>query len=235
MRHPEDGALNDHVDGRLDPVAAGRVDAHLEACAACRARVAAIRELDARLAGLPREIAPRRDLRPGIRERIAGSPPNALTSAAGIPRISGEGTAQRPGARTTFRDWRRAAVVILALAGAGTAVWIGQERGAPAATAGAGAGSPAGTEAVAGTAAISSYASAADQLARTVEARRAELSVPGARALDASLASLDVAILDLERARRSGVRDPELLRQLEARHRTRLELLRSAAHLLEES
>lgn len=208
MNHPGDGPLNEYVDGLLDRRAADRVAVHLEGCGPCRERVATIRVLNDRLAALPRTIAPRRDLGAGIRRRVAKatSPaperPTAYTDAGG-------------------RDWLRAAAVVLAVAGTGTALWLGHQGGA------ADAGAPGPL--------IDSYASAADDLARAMEDRKAALGPAGARAFAESLASVEAAIRELERAHRRGGPDPDLLRQLEARHRARLELLRGAAVLLEES
>ena len=67
-RHLSEERLNDHVDGRLPPDEAARVDAHLARCDLCRRTVREFRALTAELAGLPREIRPERDLRPAIAE-----------------------------------------------------------------------------------------------------------------------------------------------------------------------
>ncbi len=209
MNHPGDGALNEYVDRRLDRAAAAGVEAHLEECARCRERVTAIRSLNARLAGLPRGIAPRRDLREGIRRRMEITSPEA--------------TRTRRDTGSPSRGWLRAAVVALALAGGATLLWRGIYGGAPA------DGAP--------NAVIDSYANAAAELERAVEGRKADLGPAGSRALTESLASLDAAIRELERAGRGGRggADAELLRQLEAQHRARLELLRGVKTLLEES
>jgi hypothetical protein len=50
--HPDD-LLSAHVDGELDPDAAGRVAAHVASCPACRAAEAELREAQALLRGLP--------------------------------------------------------------------------------------------------------------------------------------------------------------------------------------
>jgi hypothetical protein len=211
MRHPGDGPLDEYAGGRLDPRAAARIEDHLEACEACRGRVAAIRGLDARLAALPREIAPRRDLLGGIRRRIEEDRPARADPA----------DATLAGAGSPSRVWLRAAAVVLALAGVGTALWLGADGGAPV----AGGPSPV----------IDAYVRASAELARTVEDRKADLSPAGARSLEASLAVVDAAIRELERARRRDGSGDELLRQLEARHRAKLELLRGAMSLMEES
>ena len=66
-------ALNDYVDGLLAPAEVRRLEEHLEGCDECRARIDALRGLGARLAALPREVRPRRDLRPRIEERVSGA------------------------------------------------------------------------------------------------------------------------------------------------------------------
>jgi predicted anti-sigma-YlaC factor YlaD len=45
--------LREHLDGQLSPTEAGAVQAHLDACAACRAEWALLRQVDAALATLP--------------------------------------------------------------------------------------------------------------------------------------------------------------------------------------
>jgi hypothetical protein len=212
MNHPGDGPLNEYVDDRLDRRAKARVQAHLEECAVCHERVEAIRGLNAELAALPGEIAPRRDLKAGVLRRVAETAPAAASPA---PVRTATGT------RHSARVWLRAAVVALLVAGGGTALWLGIDGGNTAS---------AGPDPL-----IGSYASAAVELARTVEGRKAELGPAGARAFDRSLAAVEAAIRELERARQDGDADGELLRQLEARHRARLELLRGAVTLLEES
>jgi hypothetical protein len=66
VNHPGDELLNDFADSLLDARGEADVAAHLRTCAECQARVDAIRSLSARLASLPREIAPSRDLRPTV-------------------------------------------------------------------------------------------------------------------------------------------------------------------------
>src|SRR5690606_20036329 len=46
------------------------IERHVRACEACRAELEALRALTARLAALPRTIAPETDLLPGIHARI---------------------------------------------------------------------------------------------------------------------------------------------------------------------
>lgn len=52
MRHPDEATLHELIDGSLAPVDARRVEAHLAACEACRARLAEARALVQETAGL---------------------------------------------------------------------------------------------------------------------------------------------------------------------------------------
>ena len=69
--HATETQLNDYVDDALDGEEARRIEQHLADCATCTAEVAQLRALKTRLAGLPREIEPERDLRPLIARRNA--------------------------------------------------------------------------------------------------------------------------------------------------------------------
>lgn len=109
MRHPEPSRLNDHVDGLLAEEEAAAVEEHLQACRRCRRRAEALERLASELAGLPREIAPRRDLRPG----------------SGEVRRDGSAFARRG-------RWLRAAAVAALVTGGAAAAWLGlQPDGGP--------------------------------------------------------------------------------------------------------
>ena len=70
MAHPEEGRLNDFVDGVLAPEEAAPVADHLAECAECAADVAELRRLLAEAGTLPRAVEPERDLWLGIAERL---------------------------------------------------------------------------------------------------------------------------------------------------------------------
>lgn len=71
--HIDDLELNDYVDGVLADADAQRVAAHIAECEACAQEIAQISSLRANLSALPHEIAPARDLRAGMWEKIDAS------------------------------------------------------------------------------------------------------------------------------------------------------------------
>ncbi len=205
MTHPDDARLNDYVDDRLDPAGAAAMGTHLAGCPGCRGRVEALRRLDARLRALPREIAPPHDLRPPV-------PAPGRTSTGAI-------------------DWRRAAAVVLAVAGAAALTWLGLVR--PGAEPGMGPPVPGAAGGREAGAPIASYARAGRDLEAELTARRAA-SPEVVRLAARSLEAVDAAILDLERALEKDPGDRQLARMLEDRYRLRLELLRGAIAQIEE-
>lgn len=157
------------------------------------------------LRALPREIAPLRDLRPPL--TVAG---------------------RRPAGRRSRREPRlRAAAAVVALMGAATLVWYSTD-------------GPAGRDtaiaersaAVAATASIEPYTEATRDLLAAFRARQTELAPEAARIIQRNLAVVDAAIRELERARSRAPDDAAISRLLEARYRTKLELLRDAVALL---
>jgi anti-sigma factor RsiW len=75
--------LHAYADGELDAAEAAAVEAHLETCAACRAELAAVRELKAALQALDfSELAPE-GLSAGIRNRVARARARAAWTSAG--------------------------------------------------------------------------------------------------------------------------------------------------------
>lgn len=69
--HPSEEQVNDFLDGVLPPEIAREVERHLEGCTECRAEAGRLRDLVARLGGLPEEATPERDLWPQIASRLA--------------------------------------------------------------------------------------------------------------------------------------------------------------------
>jgi hypothetical protein len=67
---PFEDRLSDYVDGEMDAAARAETDAHLSACASCRAALDDLRSLAAAARAL-RDDEPARDLFPGVRRAIA--------------------------------------------------------------------------------------------------------------------------------------------------------------------
>ena len=65
-----EATLNEYVDGTLAARERATVEAHLAGCAGCRTAVAELRRLVAEAQGLPRSIAPERNLWTAIDARI---------------------------------------------------------------------------------------------------------------------------------------------------------------------
>ncbi len=63
--------LDDYLDGTLPKTDVAGLENHLRLCESCRAEVERMRRLIQKTAGLPRSIAPQRDLWEGIAARIA--------------------------------------------------------------------------------------------------------------------------------------------------------------------
>ncbi len=98
--------LDEYLDGTLAAPDQARVEAHLAGCAACRAELAALRELTAAARALPPSLTPDSDAWPAIARR----------------------TMARPTVRS--RWWlQAAAAVALLVAGYGLAQWHGRAAG----------------------------------------------------------------------------------------------------------
>jgi hypothetical protein len=69
MNHLDDYTLNEYLDRALDESARAEVEAHLDTCAACNAKLDELRKLFAELGDLP-EVNFEGDLAPAIFERL---------------------------------------------------------------------------------------------------------------------------------------------------------------------
>ncbi|HSL69336.1 MAG TPA: anti-sigma factor [Longimicrobiales bacterium] len=80
MEHLNETLINDYLDGLLGPADQSRVESHVAACSSCRAELDALRLVVAQVHGLPREVAPARDLLADIHQRIDAERPIDLAS-----------------------------------------------------------------------------------------------------------------------------------------------------------
>ena len=79
-KHPSEAELDDYAGGAAEGGAArDEVEAHVAACAPCRARVERVVDFRARLAALPAAAEPARDLWPELAARLAATAPSTAT------------------------------------------------------------------------------------------------------------------------------------------------------------
>lgn len=203
MRHPDRARLNDYADGLLSAEQAAGVEEHLALCADCRQVVEDIRVLADDLAALPRDVSPPRDLRPPVPRH---APRRWLRIAAAVALLLGAGAAAvlvtgGPGAPGEKGERESRAVAIGPTPDRGPIV------------------------------VIEPYERASHALAEEYEARRAQLDPATEELVRRNLATLDMAIHELEQARAATPADPLLAELLQNRYRTRLDLLRDAVAL----
>jgi anti-sigma factor RsiW len=218
-----DYELSAYLDGELDAADRQRVDAHLAACAGCRAALDDLHQMVRRARALD-DRPPARDLWPGIEARITSA------CAADVVPL---GSRRR---RVIFSvpQLAAAAVALMALSAgiAATALRTGtpppwsapSEAGVRAV--GVVAPAPAGLE---------SYDAAIGELQQALDARRGQLDTATVRVLEQSLDVIDRAIAQ---ARAALLRDPDntyLNGHLQRSLGRKLELLRQVAMLPVES
>lgn len=193
--------------------------------------------LAARLAGLPRELSPGRDLWPEIAARIGQPAPQALPPALLSP----------PAARPLLRRpafWRQLAAALLSAALGAGATWLALGGRAPGVPAEAPAGPAArilpasysaGADPAADPAAAdyrlieADYLRAKEALWISVYSRRERLSPTTLQAVEKNLAIIDQAIGDLRQALAADPGNPRLEEELYRNHRRGLDLLRRLA------
>lgn len=214
--HPTEERLNDHVDGLLPAPEAAAVEAHLAACAACRAEVEGLRALLAGAAALPRTVDPPAELWEALRAETLARPARAAWTV-----------------RMTRRELAAAAVLLVALSSGITAALM-RDRTTPAPTgvaaADGGAARPR-AEWVEFRRAEAEYVRTADDLEALLAGNRAALAPETVRAVEASLGAIDAAIRD---ARAALARDPanaELSNVLAATYRDKIDVLERTLRL----
>jgi anti-sigma factor RsiW len=191
--------LDAFVDGTLPEPARSDVASHLTTCAACRAEVERIAALITAARGLPREIAPGRELWSGIARRLGEDP-------VGRPEHR-----TRPPVRVLRPFLALAAALFLMLAGGLMATWL-QRRNAPARF---------GQE-------LARYQEAAATLAADLARDPVGLSEATRGVLDRNLRIVDQAIHEAEQALAEDPGNAALEAMLLARHEQRIDLLQRA-------
>ena len=220
--HADVDLLGDYLDGALSRDERGAIDDHLACCAACRARLGALRLLVERAAHAPASIEPEDDLWPEIRGAIESR--RTLSLPTGAP--ARWGVSRRSLVATAL-----AASVVVAVASSATTALLLRRGAPPAAT-------PVADHAATDGDALRHYAAlerdydrSARQLWAALEAERGTLSPATVATVERSAAAIDRAIAE---ARAALERDPGnglLVEMLAASHERKLDLLRRATQL----
>jgi predicted anti-sigma-YlaC factor YlaD len=209
--------LDEYVDGDLAEAPFQDVEAHLASCDGCREEERRLRSFVEAAATLPRQIEPRRDLWPGIAERI-------------------EDAKREPRPAARVRPWwgsplglAAAAALVMALG-----AFLARDRlrtNAPSVTEGTllpAAVSPGG-EALAE--AERSYTTATAELMAAVNARRDSFSPETLAAIDRNLLVIDDSLKQLRDAIQKDPGRAELQRMLVATHQKKVDMLRLLVQL----
>ena len=216
--------LSEYLDGELPDGERIALEAHLQGCAECSGVLADLRQVVARARMLDHET-PRRDLWPGIAQRIGAT---ARTVDLG---------SRRAARRWSFSLPQLAAAGIALMTVSGGAVWLlrspeQQNVALPPATVPAGnprainaAVNPRGT-------ASQSYATAVADLERVLASGRGQLDSTTIRVIEQNLAAIDRAIGQAQRALDADPANLYLNTHLAETMRRKLELLRQAAALV---
>lgn len=212
--------LHDYLDGELSEPERSRLEARLRTELPLRREHDALSRTLEALATLPSEARPPRELWPAIALRTGvGSARKGRVARVGVPRLAA------------------AAVVLVALSSAAT--WLAMREGAS-----SGAGASPGFATVSQAAAafadhpgaqalLAEYEASADALAQVLEEGAQVLGPETLSAVRQAMETVDRAIADARSALAADPGSEELARILMANMRRRLELLRSAAAVVQ--
>jgi len=232
--------LDDYVDGLLGDEDRRSLRRHLEECSACSGEVDAIARLQTAARGLPREIAPPRDLWSAISARIdesgaAAPPPEAEREAEQVQVIRIE--SRRPG-RPTW--WMRkdllavAAAVLVLISSAVTAMLVrdvGAARNGPVASGPPVPSVAPGSALVAFGPAEQDLVDTVEQLEFALEAQRDRLSPQTIAVVEQNLQIIDAAIREARAALESDPDNRNLTFGLMDIYKKKVDLLQNAVQL----
>jgi hypothetical protein len=245
LEHEEVHArLSAFHDGDLSDLERRAVQDHLAGCDDCLVELAAIAELVEEARALPRAIAPARDLWPEIAARIQAGPSAAASGAAAPSAVVPTETTRV--LEVEFRKrraplvplWvlRLAAAVTLVVISSGVTAWVLRPSGtAPTAAIplDRNPGSVGGPVEFASTGA--GYEGAAETLEAQLNARRHLLSPETIATVEENLGIIDQAIAEATAALASDPSNPELPLILSGVYRQKIQLLRTAVQLSQNS
>ena len=218
MNDPWMERLSEYLDNELTPIEHAAIESHLETCRDCSAILSDLRRVVARARDLD-DRPPRRDLWPGVAERIGATPARPLGRrhkwSFSVPQLAA------------------AAVALMTLSG-GTVWLIQSPRSSAVNLPGVVIDSPGVTPVAvnAGRNAAQSYAAAVADLERVLAGGRGQLDTTTIRVIEQNLAAIDQAIAQAQRALEADPANLYLNTHLAETMRRKIELLRQAATLV---
>jgi len=215
--HLTDDQLHDLCDDRLPESLAAAIRAHASACAPCGERLRRLEALFATAAQAPRRIAPPEDLWPGIRERITTGPESVVAPAdRRVPWWT------RPGPAL-------AAAAMLVIVSAAVTAWLLAPDPTPPAprfvgtTPALSADTPADVGLL-----ITNYEGLAQRLAVEFERVRHRLPPEAGKAVEANLAVIDSALVEIRGVLEDEPANAALLELLASTYRQKVSVLEHA-------
>jgi hypothetical protein len=212
--------VSERLDGTLSDTQVAQLDAHLAACAECRAVAADLERIRTESASLP-TLTPSRDLWAGIEARIE-------------PPVVSLDQRRRPLARWSTRQVAAAAAILVAVTSGGT--WFVAARSAgdtPVATTPSAQPSAVRPElvSVAAQPGLNAYEHEIGGLQNILASRRNELDSATVAVLERNLKLIDQAIAESKAALAADPASTFLADRVSRAYDTKLELLRAAALL----
>ena len=210
--------LSEYLDDELTPTERASIESHLETCRDCSAVLSDLKRVVDRARHLD-DRPPRRDLWPGIAQRIGATPARA--------RVLGR--------KWSFSVPQLAAAAVALMTLSGGTVWLIQAPGSTVSNLPlAAVDSPSVAPVVVNAShnAAQSYAAAVADLERVLAGGRGQLDTTTIKVIEQNLAAIDQAIAQARRALEADPANMYLNTHLAETMRRKLELLRQAATLV---
>jgi anti-sigma factor RsiW len=213
MEHLTELQLNEYVDGLLGSAEQARCDAHIDACAECRAELQALRLLVREVGTVARAVPPARDLLPGIHAALEAGKVEPIDTW----RTRSLWSLRLPLAAAAILLVIATALVTRALDRTGTAV--------------ADLPQPNGSSVLVSrevSVLQGRYESAIAELQQVVQTQRAQLSPATIRVLEENMRIIDRAIRESQEALQADPTNEMVNEMLWSAYEKKLELLRRA-------
>jgi anti-sigma factor RsiW len=220
--------LSDYLDGELTEGERIALEAHLQSCGECSEVLEQLRGVVSRARTLG-DVAPERDLWPGIAQRIGATPIRRPIRELSSTRYRSR--------RWSFSLPQLAAAGIALMTLSGGAVWLARGPGSPAPVTRVATQAPGPLPAIPAAAGApeargdSSYSRAVSDLEQVLATGRGQLDSSTVRVIEQNLAAIDRAIAQARAALEADPANLYLNTHLAETMRRKLELLRQAAAL----